>query len=397
MAVNIFDNEFGAIGAAFVTNDWTKYNNDLFFEMYNDPKIEDFPYSTILNDNLTYGFLERDFEIGGMATPMAVSAHAKSEGFQGADFHTAKLMPYKTLFTFGKEDMKRVNQEAAKMGGLVSPQEIDGLSTYVANGVGNLYKKNNRLLSYISDCLRSTGSYEITAENNPDSPMIGQKFEAKIPTANRKNAGGFGTKAAKYAWSNSSATPVADLQDMYEWATDEGLDVGQFEMSYKLFATFCQHANTTFRVFANKHMTSDATIINQLAPTDVTESQINNYLVALGLPTIKVINTKYNVPMYNKDTNKFERNIIKGFDEDIVVLRPSANWGVIKTERPSLFMSGGGNGVIAEEMIFNERTLSTRLINLESKTVKVETEETSMPILLKPSSMVFLNTSQAAS
>ena len=246
-------------------------------------------------------------------------------------------------------------------------------------------------INYTAFQIESTGKFTTSLLNNPAGvqPLA---FNFSIPAANKKKAGGFGSKGTKNAWSSSSANPIGDLQDMVKWAEDNFIPVGVFRMNNATWTALRDHVNTV-KLVAIK-VTGGGIDSANLANYPVTDSEIMRYLEGLGLPPIEVVDDLSAVQVYDPEKRQMVKKYLRGFADDTVVLRPAGSIGSYQWSYPTpdfatatdpMFMLDGG-------MIGLSKFVSPK-----EKKMEFVAECTGIPVLEAPDYMILLDTAHAAS
>lgn len=382
--------EQGMFGQDMIT-----YIDTTFKDLYGKPTAKDFRYDPPQQD-FSYEFFEAKYGISSMATYMDMDSHATPEGFDEASVRSGKIFTFKTMSVFSRRDMLRYMQTQSSFGNLSTSQRT-ALQDIVYGTFNDLLQQNQNLVAYNRDQAVSTGVFAITQANNPNSPFVGTTIDYSVPAANYIKAGFKQTTPAKW-WDynattgditsyNEDADPLKDLIDMYRYAkTTKRKMVGAFEMSETVFYNFWNHPSVKKQVLnLNFVQSSKGDSDMTYMMNTVTPEMVEGWLKGRGLPPIVVTDNQYAVKSFNDKTRKMDESILEGFSSQYIVLRPALDYGVIKTAEPIAGEIGNPN-----EVIFNGRTLVTKDYNSKEKTHWTETEESSLAILTKPTSMFYL-------
>lgn len=372
-----------------------EYIDATFREQYGAPTARDFEYDPV-QDDFTYEFLEAELGIAPLATYMDIDSHATPSGYDTAQKYSGKIVPFKRMEVFSRDDMRRFMLAQSNFGKL-SANMTQALNEIVFNTFDSLLQSNQSLIAFNRDQAVSTGKYIITDTNNPGSPLAGKlTFDYRVPAGNYLKCGFYLAGSGQKWWDysagvisniNSSADPIKDLIEMYMYATDTlRKTVGAFEMSKLVWHNFWNHPSVVKQVLnASFNVPGDGAGAMTYMMNMITPELVQNYLTARGLPPIIVTDNKYQTKVYDADKRKMVVNNLDGFSSQYVALRPASDYGSIKTAAPLPGQLGN-----PKEVVFNSRTLITREYDPKEKIHWTESEESSLAILTKPSHMFYI-------
>ena len=325
-----------------------------------------------------------------MASYVAFDGEAPKIGNEGFEIKTKDMPRMKLAYDFNEKSL-RDQQLIMTQGG--KPQYEKVFKSFLKDST-NLILGIHVQLSYTALQIESTGKYLSTASNN-GAGLRGLLFDFGVPAANKKNAGGFGTKGAKKVWSDPDANPIGDLQDMVQYADDNyvmNTSSSVIRMNKKTWNTFINHVNVKKAVAIQ--ITAGGIQETNLTKYPVTETQVRAYLTALGLPAIEVVNWSAAHQWVNPSTQKLEKAPLVAFADDTVLLRPSGNVGEVQWQSPNTLFSTAANPMYLTDnnMIgVQQEVFSSR------KAMQFTAEFTGIPVPHDVVSMLYLNTAQAAS
>ena len=368
---------------------YQEYVNSMFATKYNTPNTEGFPWDDLIQTGFDYAQIEA--EIGGYTMATVVSPDGKGgvKSFEEVKMSTGKIPRMKHEFAIDEGTLREMAIVAAESGN-VSPRMQSAINSALFNSTDQLLGGNHMSLKYQRNQVVSTGKYIVTPENNPDG-IASLTFNFNVPDANRGVCGGFGNYGVAAAWSDDSADPIGDLRDMVEFAEDNLLDFGHFEMSQKKFRQFLAHPNVRKQVMTT--MNSNADLAN-LSTVLITDASILNVLEGIGLPPIKVHDTKEATVMvdkFNTTTRRVEKTKIASFDEDVVVLVPDGQLGTIKAVAPMYLP----DPAVRSALFDGGRTEITQLFDTETKTQRIKSELTALVVPNQVRNHIILDTTQA--
>ena len=317
-----------ALGLADAAN-LQEFVDTMFADKYNAPQTDGFLWDDNIQLDFSYEQLEAELGVYAMATFVDISSPGGTHSVQGATISTGKIPRFKHGFIMDEKTI-REQMILAQRFGSVTPQMQSQLSKIMFNSIDKLIGGNYNTLTYQRHQAVSTGAFALTSTNNPGG-IQNLTFDFGIPATNRNHCGGFGSRGTANAWSSSSANPIGDLQDMVQYADDNMMPYGHFEMSKSLWNTFKGHENVKKQVALYVNMNADvANVANFL----VTESMIGSFLIEAGLPPIKVIDSLVLADKYDAATRKMVYTQIRPFDELKVCLVPDGQLGTIKAVEP---------------------------------------------------------------
>ena len=259
---------------------------------------------------------------------------------------TQKEMPTASLSYKYDNDSFRKGQE------LMDALAVDMSGAYAnifqsfVEDTSSLIQGFDSLRSYTGLQVESTGKYIADATNNPGGIQgIMFDFTEHAPnfTQNEKLTGHFAEEDTAYTiqgktypWSNANSSPIGDLMDMahaYKYIKHGDLRSAVFRMSDTTANIFYNNANVKREVRLNMQG-ADADPTN-LDAIRVSEADVNAYLTKLGLPTIEVEDLRSAVQVLNPETKLLEEQLLCGFADDVVLLRPKGVFGHYDWQRVS--------------------------------------------------------------
>lgn len=324
-----------------------------------------------------------------MASYVAFDGEAPLISNEGFELNTKTMPRMKLAYNF--------NEKSARDGAyLLSNSGIPNYAPIFESFVkdsATLIAGIHTQISYTALQIESTGKYLSSATNNGGG-LRALSIDFGVPAANKKAAGGFGSNGAKAVWSNSSANPIGDLQDMVKYADDNWLlDTSRavFRMNKATWNTFRNHASV--RAAVAIQITMGGIAEANLTKFAVTDSQLTAYLSSLGLPPIEIVAWNGVHQALNPATQKIEKTALVAFADNTVVLRPSGNVGEVQWQAPTTMFATQANpmyitdnGMIGvQQEIFSAR-----------KAMQFTAEFTGIPVPNDVTSMLYLDIATAA-
>ena len=326
-----------------------------------------------------------------MATYLAEDAETPLISNEGFEMRTNEIPRMGQGFLFNSksyDDARKLNRVGVEA---VVSSAYDAFSLDVMKLLRGIHSQR----TFTSLQIESKGSYITTKQNN-NGGIQGFKIDMNPLAANRKGAGGFGTKGVKAVYTDPNANPIGDLQDMFEYgwrnriiSADPSRSV--FRMADATWETIKNHPNTRKAVAMWKvgYLVS----AENLAGVNVTDADLKAYLSSLNLPAVSISKTYGFYEKVNKDTQKIEKASMSAFEENTVVLRPAGAMGQMQWARVSnlfatadvpMYYTDGGAIAIQEDK------------NARAKGIKFSAETLCVPVPTAIERVLYLNTAEAA-
>ena len=367
--------------------DYQEFVDTMFADKYNAPQTDGFVWDENIQIDFTYEQLQAELGIYAMATFVDIDSPGGTHANTSATVSAGKIPRFKHQFTID-EKIIREQMILAQRFGSVTPAMQQQLARILFNNTDKLIGGNYNTLTYMRHQAVSTGAFAITSTNNPGG-IANLSFSFGIPAANQAKAGGFGSLGTKYAWSSSNANPIGDLMDMVQYADDNMIPYGVFEMSKLLWNTFRAHVNVKKAVATGVNLNADLSNIGSMIFTD---DVIKQYLLGIGLPPINVIDSLVVTEKYNPATRVVDYTQIRPFDQVKVVLRPAGQIGTIKAVEPIVLQDPSAR--IA--MFDGGRTKLTQRFDSKNVIQTIESELTALCVPSAPKYLIQLKTDEAA-
>lgn len=241
-------------------------------------------------------------------------------------------MPTATLAMRYDNDSFKKGQELLKAQGILTDVNESIFNSFVVN-TSNLIMGFDSLRSFTGLQVESTGKYISTSDNNPGGiEGLAFDFTKNVPKfeENKHLAGHFGIEDTNYTrkgtnhdWTQSTSNPIGDLMDMvhaYKYIKHGQIANAVFRMSSAQANIFYNNPSVKRKVALklNGYLVDPA----NLDAIDVSEADVNAYLVKMQLPPIEVEDLISAVDYVNPVTKKLEKKYLQGFADGVVLLRP---------------------------------------------------------------------------
>jgi hypothetical protein len=359
-----------ALGLADAAN-YQEFVDTMFADKYNAPQTDGFMWDDNIQIDFSYEQLEAELGVYAMATFVDLNSPGGTHGNQTATISKGKIPRFKHGFALD-EKIIREQMILAQRFGTVTQSMQNQLAKILFNSTDKLIGGNYNTLTYMRHQAISTGAFSLTSTNNPGG-IQNLTFDFGIPAANKNHCGGFGSRGTAYAWSSASANPIGDLQDMAQYADDNMMAYGHFEMSKSLWNTFKNHVNVKKQVALYVNMNAD---VSNVASFLVTESMVNNFLIEAGLPPVKVIDSLVLADKYDAATRQIVYTQIRPFDELKVALVPDGQLGTIKAVEPIVLQDPAARVALYD----GGRTVLTQTFDSKNKIQYIESELTALVV-----------------
>lgn len=350
-----------------------------------------FPLAPYENESRTFMQKIGETYTPVMATYLAEDAETPLITNEGFEMRTNEIPRMGQGFLFNSksyDDARKLNRVGVEA---VVNTAYDAFSLDVMKLIRGIHTQR----SFTSLQIESKGSYITTKQNN-NGGIVGFKIDMNPLASNRKGAGGFGTKGVKVAYTDDTANPIGDLQDMFEYgwrnrivSADRTRSV--FRMSDATWETMKNHVSTKKDVALWK--TGYLASAENLSGVNITDADLQGYLTSLNLPSVSISKTYGFYERVNKDSQKIEKVAMSAFAEDTVVLRPAGAMGQMQWARVSnlfstpdvpMYYTDGGAIAIQEDR------------NARAKGIKFSAETLCVPVPTAIERVLYLNTAEAA-
>lgn len=344
-------------------------------------------------ENPTRAFEQKigDNYVPVMAAYLADDAEKPLVSNQGFEMRTAEIPRMGHGFLYTKksyEDARRLSRVGVDA---VVSKVYDQFSLDTMKLIQGVHAKR----TFTALQIESQGYYIATKQNNAGG-LDQFKIDMHPLAENKKNAGGYGSKGVKAAYSDTTANPLGDLQDMFEYAykrniLSEDYTKSIFRMSDSQFDAIKNHASVkkSIALWKTGYMAS----VDNLANVIVTDEDIARYLVSLKLPAISVSKTYGFREKLDKTTQKIVKEGLSAFADNTIVLRPAGVMGemqwskvsnIFATESAPTYYSEGGAIAIQEDT------------NSRATGKKIDAESLCVPVPTAIERVLYLNTAEAA-
>lgn len=259
----------------------------------------------------------------------------------------------------------------------------------------NLIQSIHSQRSFTGLQVESKGSY-VTTQATSNGGIIGYEINLNPIADNRKKCGGFWLGEYKHgtknAWSSSSASPIGDLEDMYNYGWRQRFisrnpAESVFRISASGWEVIKAHADTKARVAMWKYGPTSGS----LDAYAVSEEDLKGYLRSLNLPNVEVESYYGFGTIIDPKTKKFESVETEAFDANTVVLRPSGKFGEIQWKRANNILATADSPIM-----YTEGGSMAICEDRGKKGLTFQIESICLPVPYAIQRVLYLSTNQAA-
>lgn len=367
-----------------------KYNIDGF--VYDQAQID-----------FRYKFAEVTDTVTAMATYLDLNSPALPRGREIPMETLEGYIPRQKRFeTIGENDLRRL---AIAEGEITNAAKLRGESPYA--DIKEMYRRN--LLEFASQFpeshaqsvtyqvgqMKSNFGLELTDVNNPNG-IVGVKFKSHVPEGNTHQGNYYSIDSEGSVTYDTTKHPIQDINKFLRALLYDGtygpVEVEGDEAS---FLTFMGHPDIVRAIgylavsglFTATTSKADADARASEAGANVMLVDGDNTQVLIGyfkrifprVSNIKLHNEVVAVAQFNETTKKFEYPLLKLFNENVLLFRPTGNIGTIKNVAP---MRGNNSAFYAR--MFEGRGLIETWYNPETKTEYWDSELTVLAVPNRP-------------
>lgn len=247
-------------------------------------------------------------------------------------------------------------------------------------------------LSFTAYQVESTGKFISSASSGGGIRSL--QYDFGVPVANKKNCGGYGSKGVKKAWSDATANPIGDLQDMVQYAEDNNIPTANlvFRMNKATWNTFVNHPEVKkiLVIKSTKGTINESNLLN----LPLSKAEVSQILDTLDLPPIEIVNWKASHKWLDPATQEMVQVTMPAFADNTVLLRQAGNVGEVQWMAPKTVYRDAANPVFLTE----NGMIGVREFNdIKANSVEFTAEFTGIPVPYDVTSMLYLDISQAAS
>lgn len=364
--------------------------------------IDGFTYDQAQID-FRYKFAEVTDTVTAMATYLDLNSPALPRGREIPMETLEGYIPRQKRFeTIGENDLRRL---AIAEGDITNAAKLRGESPYA--DIKEMYRRNllefasqfpeshAQSVTYQVNQMKSNFGLELTDVNNPNG-IVGVKFRSHVPDENTHQGDYYTLDASGNPTYDESKHPIQDINKFLRGLLYDGtygpVEVEADEVS---FCTFMGHPDIV-RAIGYMAVNGLFTATTDIADADKRASEAganvmlvngDNAQVLIGyfkrifprISNVKLHNEVVGVAQFNETTKKFEYPLLKAFNENVLLFRPTGNIGTIKNVAP---MRGNNSAFYAR--MFEGRGLIETWYNPETKTEYWESELTVLAVPNRP-------------
>lgn len=366
---------------------YQEFVDTVFSDKYNAPQTQGFRWDDEIQIDFEYKQLQTELGIYAMATYVDLDSPAPYRSTQGFELHTGSVPRFKSGFALNEKMIREQMILLDDFNGKMTANMQAALKRELFNSTDELIGGNYNTLTYQRHQAVSTGQFSILDKNNPQG-IKNVSFNFRVPDKNKKALTGQNRwwTDASMTVEGTSSDPIADLLERVQFAQDNFIPAGHFEVDKTLWKKFVRHS---------KVLTSIGYLYNPTAATPELALQVGRNLTEADIKTrienriempITVIDSISVVERYSQTDRKVNKEPIRSFDGSNFVLVPDGELGTIKAVRPIVvddpaariaFYDGG-------------RTVLMQTFDAKRKIQYIESELTALTVPNKAQYMIYL-------
>lgn len=248
-------------------------------------------------------------------------------------------------------------------------------------------------LNYQVGQMKSTGKLTLTDANNPRG-SIRATFTAQIPAANHITKEWF-TKTSNGTYTEvANSDPVEDIRDFIRelrWKAN-GYDRITIEMSERFIYKLLSHSavmkaigyvTTGLGLRYTKANDDNALAVAKGMSLDAQKAALKTLLEVDELITSKTV---CGVEKLNSTSHKYERTTVDAFENDVILVRPMGNIGIIKNVVP---LRPDGQAIVGG--VYGGRGLIEYVYNRDTREQRWQGELTALAVPTRPNDMYYFH------
>lgn len=353
---------------------------------WNDPQID-----------FTYEMLEMGDDVEVMATYVDLNSPALPSGKQTKfEKLTGSIPRQKYRIVRGENDYRKeliLMQEVANVarfqGRDVNTSLREHLAKYLFTTLVDIPNAHKNSLNYQVGQMKSAGLLELTAENNPRG-IKGAKFSARIPAENIITKEWLTKDATTGAYTAvEGADPIEDIKAKIREIRflkyrDVTVEIDE-QFAFELFKLPSVLKAIGYMMYPNLRL-SPKNDDNALAVArGLEDDAIKDYFRRLiGADQVIYQNTVVATEKLNAETKSFDHPVMKAFNEDVILIRPSGTIGRIMNVAP---LRPDGSAITAG--IFGGRGIVEYIYNPQTRTQDWQSELTILAVPTRPKDMYY--------
>lgn len=318
--------------------------------------------------DFTYEMLQAQSNIEVMASYVDLNSPALPAGHK-TELTTLKgsIPRMKYAVVRGENDYRKqliALNEVESVARFNNTNESTAISAFLSKqlffSLDEIFASFKNSLNYQVGQMKSTGALTITDKNNPRG-SIRATFKAQVPALNHFTKKWF-TKTSQGVYAEvENSDPVTDIRNFVRelrWKAN-GYEMVTLEMSERFVYTLLSHSavlkaigyvTTGLGLRYTKSNDENAIAVAKGMSLEAQKAALTTLLEVNEVITSKTV---CGVEKLNTGTRTFERSTVDAFENDVILVRPSGNIGVIKNVVPlrpdgQAIVGGvyGGRGII---------------------------------------------------
>ena len=347
---------------------------DGFKTKYNELQVDGFDWDPQIQIDFTYEQLFAEINVATLPTVVDYDSAGPYKAPDKYEVGKDKIPRFKHGFALDEKIIRE--QLVFLQRGGSSLVNSDIIRDLLFNSIDKLLMGNVNERTYQRMQVVSTGSYALTAENNP-AGLQGITFNFGVNTSSLTTTARWWSSSTHTTANEGSASdPVKNLREWVVNARRHGVPNPKIEISYELFTDMCGHSKVLAAVGHALYPSS---------PSDSAAAASAQYLGAEGLRAalerlvgapIVVRDTIAYVEKFDKTTGKIVKTAINGFNVLNVAIVPDTQLGTIKAVQPIAVPDPGARLAFFD----GGRTLIKQTFNSDTNTQYIQSECTALVV-----------------
>lgn len=356
--------------------------------------------------DFTYEMLQAEKQIEVMASYVDLNSPAVPSGHKTVLTTLKGSIPrMKYAVVRGENDYRKqliALNEVKSVANFRNVSESTAVSAFLSRqlffSIDEIMASFKNSLNYQVGQMKSAGKLTLTDDNNPRG-SIRATFTAQVPEANHIKKSWF-TKTSDGTYTEvANSNPVNDIRDFVRelrWKAN-GYDRITLEMSerfiYKLLAhtevlKAIGYVTTGLGLRYTKANDDNALAVAKGMSLDAQKAALKTLLEVDELITSKTV---CGVEKLNTTTRKYERTTVDAFENDVILVRPMGNIGVIKNVVP---LRPDGQAIVGG--VYEGRGLIEYVYNRDTREQRWNGELTALAVPTRPMDMYYFHGVSAA-
>lgn len=351
--------------------------------------------------DFTYEMLQAQSNIEVMASYVDLNSPALPAGHK-TELRTLKgtIPRMKYAVVRGENDYRKqliALNEVESVARFSNTNESTAISAFLSKQLfftlDEIFASFKNSLNYQVGQMKSTGALTLTDKNNPRG-SIRATFKAQVPELNNITKQWF-TKTSQGVYAEvESSDPVTDIRNFVRelrWKAN-GYEMVTLEMSERFLYTLLSHSSvlkaigyvtTGLGLRYTKSNDENAIAVAKGMSLEAQKAALTTLLEVNEVITSKTV---CGVEKLNTVSRVFERSTVDAFENDVILVRPSGNIGVIKNVVP---LRPDGQAIVGG--VYNGRGIIEYDYTRDTREQRWQGELTALAVPTRPNDMYYFH------